>query len=101
MPRPRWSPPSRWPTGRTIRDSSIAAHNALALVAAAVGETPAALEHGLAALVEARRTGDLHLEAAVESNLADVLHAAGRDGESREHQLRAVALFAEVGGRPR
>ncbi len=78
----------------------IAAHNALALVAAAARDTPAAIDHGVAALAEARRTGDLHLEAAVEGNLADVLHAAGRDDESREHQLRSVALFAEVGGSP-
>ena len=78
----------------------IAARNALSLVAAASGDVEAAVGHARLALGEAHRTGDLHLEAAVESNLGDTLHAAGREAESREHQLRAVALFSEVGGRP-
>ena len=78
----------------------IAARNALSLVAAASGDVEAAVDHARLALGEAHRTGDLHLEAAVESNLGDTLHAAGREAESREHQLRAVALFSEVGGRP-
>ena len=37
---------------------------------------------------------------ALESNLADLLHAEGREAESREHQRRAVVLFAEVAGSP-
>jgi len=44
--------------------------------------------------------GREHLEAAVENNLADVLHAAGRPDDAMGHLKRAVALFAEVGGRP-
>ncbi len=52
------------------------------------------------ALVECRRTGETHLEAAVENNLADQLRAAGRVEESMAHLKRAVMLFAEVGGRP-
>ena len=52
------------------------------------------------ALAACRRTGEPHLEAAVENNLADQLHAAGRTEEAMPHLKRAVALFAEVGGRP-
>jgi hypothetical protein len=39
-------------------------------------------------------------QAALENNLADLLHAQGREAESMEHLKRAVALFAEIGGRP-
>ncbi len=53
-----------------------------------------------AALDACRRIGDRHLEAAVEDHLADMLHAAGRDDEAREHQRRAAAAFAELGGDP-
>ena len=42
--------------------------------------------------------GDRHREAALENNLADLFHAAGRTEQSMEHQLRAVSIFAEVGG---
>ena len=41
--------------------------------------------------------GDRHREAALENNLADLLHAAGRPEEAMEHLKRAVAIFAEVG----
>jgi hypothetical protein len=33
------------------------------------------------------------------NNLADLLHAAGRQEESMEHLKRAVEIFAEVGER--
>ncbi len=56
--------------------------------------------HGEAALEECRRIGDRHLEAAVENHLADLLHAAGRDEDARDHQRRAAAAFAELGGDP-
>ncbi len=52
------------------------------------------------ALVECRRTGERHLEAAVENSLADQLHALGRIDESMAHLKQAVAIFAEVGGNP-
>ena len=41
--------------------------------------------------------GDRHREAALENNLADLYHAAGRDDEAMAHLKRAVAIFAEVG----
>ena len=80
--------------------ASIAARNGLALVEAAADDREAAIALLEAALAESRRTGETHLEAAVENNLADQLHAAGRSDEAMAHLKRAVALFAEVGGRP-
>src|SRR5215211_583871 len=41
--------------------------------------------------------GDRHREAALENNLADLHHVAGRSVESMEHLKRAVAIFSEVG----
>jgi tetratricopeptide (TPR) repeat protein len=80
--------------------AAIAAGNALALVEAATGDRVGAIVRLQAVLELCRRTGDRHLEAAVENNLADQLHAAGRADEAMEHLKRAVASFAEVGGRP-
>ena len=77
--------------------AAIAARNGLALVEAAAGDHDAAIALLEEALADCRRTGETHLEAAVENNLADQLHAAGRADEAMEHLKRAVALFAEVG----
>ena len=80
--------------------SAIAARNALALVEAADGHRAAAIALLEAALGDSRRIGARHLEAAVENNLADQLHALGDADASMQHLRRAVALFAEIGGRP-
>ncbi len=80
--------------------ATIGARNALALVEAAAGDRGAAIALLQEALAACRKTGDRHLEAAVENNLADQLHAVGRSDEAMEHLKRAVTLFAEVGGRP-
>ncbi len=80
--------------------AAIAAGNALALVEAAAGERDVAIARLEAALAAAHRTGALHLEAAIENNLADQLHAAGRPEEAMDHLKRAVTLFADIGGRP-
>jgi tetratricopeptide (TPR) repeat protein len=80
--------------------AAIAARNALALVEAAAGDRDTAIRLLDEALVACRRTGELHLEAAVENNLADQLHAAGRTDEAMTHLKRAVTLFADIGGRP-
>ena len=80
--------------------AAIAAGNALALVEAEADDPEAAIVLLEAALATSRRTGELHLEAAVENNLADQLHAVGRQDEAMVHLKRAVALFADVGGRP-
>jgi tetratricopeptide (TPR) repeat protein len=80
--------------------AAIAARNGLALVEAAAGDHDAAIALLEEALADCRWTGATHLEAAVENNLADLLHAANRPVEAMEHLRRAVALFADVGGRP-
>ena len=78
----------------------IAALNTLALVEADAGDLDAAERHTRDALERCERQGDRHRQAALENNLADLLHAQGREAESMEHLKRAVALFAEIGGRP-
>jgi tetratricopeptide (TPR) repeat protein len=78
----------------------IAALTGLALAEAAAGDVEAGLGHGLAAVELCQHVGDRHLEGAVENQLADMLHSAGRDDEARPHQLRAMEAFAEVGGDP-
>jgi tetratricopeptide (TPR) repeat protein len=80
--------------------AAVAAANALALVEAALGDLDGAIDRLVGALDAVRRTGDRHLEAAIENNLADQLHAAGRTSDSMAHLKRAVTLFADIGGRP-
>lgn len=79
---------------------TVASRHALAQVASRSGDLVGATELAEAALAEGRRLGDRHVEAALENTLADILHAAGRDDDSMIHLKIAVALFAEVGGRP-
>jgi DNA-binding SARP family transcriptional activator/tetratricopeptide (TPR) repeat protein len=78
----------------------IAALNTLALVCADGGDPGRAIELTREALVLCGRQGDRHRQAALENNLADLLHATGRPVEALDHLRRAVTLFAEVGGRP-
>jgi DNA-binding SARP family transcriptional activator/tetratricopeptide (TPR) repeat protein len=80
--------------------AGIAARNALALVEAAAGDHQAAITLLRVALDGCRRIGERHLEAAILNNLADQLHAVAREDEAMDHLKRAVALFAEIGGRP-
>ncbi len=78
----------------------IATLNTLALVEADAGDLDAAEHLTRDALTRCERQGDRHRQAALENNLADLLHAQGREADSMEHLKRAVALFAEIGGRP-
>jgi len=78
----------------------VAALNSLALVRAAAGDPGAAIPLTEEALRLCERQGDRHRQAALENNLADQLHATGRLDEAMEHLKRAVAIFADVGGRP-
>jgi DNA-binding SARP family transcriptional activator/tetratricopeptide (TPR) repeat protein len=78
----------------------IAALNTLALVESDAGRLDTAEVLMRDALDRCQRQGDRHRQAALENNLADLLHAQGREPESMEHLKRAVALFAEIGGRP-
>ena len=88
--------------GRLATDPGvlIAALNTLALVCADSGDRDHAIELTRDALLRCQRLGDLHRQAALENNLADLLHADGRADEAMDHLKRAVALFAEIGGRP-
>ncbi len=78
----------------------IAARNTLALVRADSGDPEGAMSLIDEALALCERQGDRHRQAALENNLADLLERLGRREESRRHQVRAVAIFADVGGRP-
>jgi DNA-binding SARP family transcriptional activator/tetratricopeptide (TPR) repeat protein len=79
-------------------DAAIAAEHALSRADLAGDDAWAALGHARTALEGTTRSGDRHVEAAVENTMADILHALGRETESRDHQRRAVSLFAAVGG---
>ena len=79
-------------------DATIAAEHAMARVDLAGDDPSAALGHATTALAGATRSGDRHVEAAVENTMADVLHVLGREAESRDHQRRAVTLFATIAG---
>ena len=74
-----------------------AALNNLALVERDAGELERARELTESALALSVAHGDRHREAALENNLADLHHAAGRADEAMEHLKRAVAIFTEVG----
>ena len=74
-----------------------AALNNLALTYLAKGDQVRGLENGLEALELIERIGDRHKAAAVHSNVADLLHAAGRAEESLGHLRTSAELFAEVG----
>ena len=90
-------------TGPRVRiDASvrIAAMNTLALVCADAGDRARAIELTQDALGLCERQGDLHHQAALENNLADLFHADGQADEAMIHLKRAVALFADIGGRP-
>ena len=76
---------------------SIAATNALSLLAADEGQADRAITLAETALAIAQRTGERHLEAALENNLADALEMAGRREEAMAHLKSAAAAFADIG----
>ena len=76
----------------------IAALNNLARDHASGGELARAEELLREALAQCALEGDLHHEAALRNNLADVLHRSGRREAAMEELKRAVSAFAAVGG---
>jgi DNA-binding SARP family transcriptional activator len=74
-----------------------AALNSLALAELAAGDRDAAAARAEEALRLSRAVGDRHGEAAIHGNLADILHAVGREEDSRGHQRHAAAILAEIG----
>lgn len=78
----------------------IAALNNLALALGTAGDTERALKAAGTAVELCHKVGDRHREAALHSNLADLLHASGRDAEANEHLTTSARLFAALGEAP-
>ena len=76
----------------------IAALNNLARDHATAGDLARAEELLTEALGECAGEGDLHHEAALRNNLADVLHRAGASDEAMAELKLAVTAFAAIGG---
>jgi tetratricopeptide (TPR) repeat protein len=76
--------------------AGVAALNNLALASAASGDAPRALELTREALRRCAAIGDRHREAALHSNLADLLHA-DQPQAAMAHLEQSVAIFAEIG----
>ena len=74
-----------------------AALNSLAWPSSRRGDHGGALARAGEALELSRAVGDRHAEAAIHGNLADILHAAGNEEASREHQRAAAAILADIG----
>ena len=74
----------------------VAATNNLALLREAAGQPAEALDLAREALQLGLAHGDRHRAAALHTNLADLLHAAGQAAEVREHLTAAARLFADV-----
>jgi hypothetical protein len=72
--------------------------NNLALTSRAAGDLSHALDLTRTALALCASQGDRHREAALHSNLADLLHASRRHEEAMTHLKHAAAIFAQVGG---
>ncbi|MDQ6875333.1 MAG: AAA family ATPase, partial [Actinomycetota bacterium] len=83
---------------RRLDDPSlrVAALNNQALVLAAAGRPDEAVRIGREALARGLEHGDRHRAAALHTNLADLLHAAGQQAEALDHLKTAAGLFAGV-----
>ena len=75
----------------------IAAMNNLSLAYADLPDLERALGHARQALELCNQQGDLHREAALHNNLADLYHAAGQGEAAMRHLKQAVTIFAQVG----
>jgi tetratricopeptide (TPR) repeat protein len=78
-------------------DVQITAANNLALAEAASGQSRRACERVQKALDLCLTYGDRHWEAALRSNLADLLHQLGRKEESMTQFKQAVTIYADIG----
>ena len=83
-----------------LPDTEITTLNDLALTESAGGQAAAAQEHFTAALAICQTYGDRHREAALHNNLADLLHQIGDEEGAKAELKTAVAIYAEIGGRP-
>ena len=78
----------------------VAVLNNRARIEADQGELDTAIVTAERALALGERHGDRHRLAALHANLADLLHLAGREEESRAHVVASVSMFAEVDREP-
>ena len=82
------------PGGEELR---VAALNNLAVSRAAEGRLEDAVDLRERALALCQELGDRHREGALHTNLADLLHAAGRHEEARAHVKASVELLTDIG----
>ncbi len=75
----------------------VAALNNLAHLWQKSGSLTEAIRCAQAALDLCVTLGDRHREAALQNNLADLLHAADRSDEAMVHVRQAVLIYAEIG----
>jgi tetratricopeptide (TPR) repeat protein len=75
----------------------LAALNNLALLNVRQGDLEEAINNIETALEHCMRVGDLHLEAALHNNLADIYHAMGETDLAMQELKKAVVIFAEIG----
>jgi tetratricopeptide (TPR) repeat protein len=78
-------------------DVQITATNNLALAEAATGQHQRACDRLQNALALCLTYGDRHWEAALRSNLADILHTLGREEASMAQFKEAVTIYADIG----
>jgi tetratricopeptide (TPR) repeat protein len=75
----------------------VAVLNNLALVCKERGAMERACVLTETALALCVSQGDLHREAALHNNLADLLHTLGRHEDAMSHLKQAVTIYAEIG----
>ncbi|MBV9328070.1 MAG: tetratricopeptide repeat protein [Chloroflexi bacterium] len=93
------SPRATWSQVFNLRPSArVAALNNLALLRGANKQPERGLELLEDALEVCKLLGDRHQEAALLTNAADLLRAAGRTSEAIERVKSAVAILADIGG---
>ncbi|HEU5034726.1 MAG TPA: AAA family ATPase, partial [Mycobacteriales bacterium] len=76
--------------------AAIAALNNLSRLLDQEGAREQALATAAAALERGLRLGDRHRIAALHTNLADLLRAAGREAEAMDHLKQAAVIFADL-----
>ena len=78
-------------------DLAAAALNNLAIARRRLGDADGAVAAAARALSLLEPLGDRHQIAALHSNLADALHAAGHEAEARRHLTESARMLSEVG----
>ncbi len=79
------------------KSAQVAALNNLSLARSGADDIDGAIGLTESALEMCVALGDLHREAALRNNLADLLHSADRHDAAMAQLKMAVAIFAEIG----